>query len=330
VPRQRTQRVHDAKTKILNRIREGFYRPGDRFLSNRGVAKTFNISFQTAQRLVAELCEDGYLRQKASSGTFIAGARIELSGVQLLVSERTKSLQGVISRLFSYLREGLENEGVSWSTDFIGSEAVLKEGRFPVFCDCPAVASIAAKRNYALLLDDAPPAGLEASYIDSIAADDFSGGACAAQLMVQKYSPTGRYFILAGPTKEAKTLKRISGFRSILPQAKVISAESWFYEDGLRVAHLVVRSNVQGVFCCNDHLAHAVIRYSEERGFKCPPLVGFDNDPLAEELNLTTIEIPERKMVELAIEIIRKRLQGDSSSSIRQILSCRPIVRGSL
>jgi len=330
VPRKRSQRVEEAKGKILNRIRNGFHRPGDRFLSNRQVTKVLGVSFQTAQTLITELCAEGWLQQRASSGTYIAGTRKPLHGVQLLVSQRTNALNGVIARLFHYLTEQLEQEKIPWSTDWIGQEAVLKDGFFPIFCDCPALASITTERRYALLLDDAPPAGLETSYIDSIAADDFSGGACAAQLFLRRKSASGRYAILSGPVQEAKTIQRVNGFRSILPQARVISAGSWFYEDGLRVAAEVLKTPLHGLFCCNDLLAKAMIVHCQNHELNCPPMIGFDNDPIAEELNLTTIEIPEEKMVGEAMALIRNRLDGDSSQASRKILSCRPVVRQSL
>jgi DNA-binding transcriptional regulator YhcF (GntR family) len=330
VPRKRSQRVSETKEKILNRIRNGFHRPGDRFLSNRQIARAYGVSFQTAQTLITELCEDGWLQQRPSSGTYISGTQKPLHGVQLLVSQRTNALNGVISRLFHYLTQQLDLEKIPWTTDWIGKEAVLKDGFFPIFCDCPALASISAERRYALLLDDAPPPGLEASYIDSIAADDFSGGACAAQLFLRRKSSTGRYAILAGPSHEAKTVQRVNGFRSILPQARVISAGSWFFEDGLRVAEQVLKTPLHGIFCCNDLLAKSMIVHCQTQKLTCPPIIGFDNDPIAEELNLTTIEIPEQKMVGEALSIIRNRMLGDASQASRKILSCRPVMRGSL
>jgi hypothetical protein len=330
VPRKRSQRVSETKSKILTRIREGYYRPGDRFLSNRAVARTFGISFQTAQRLITELSEEGWVQQRASSGTYIAGSKINLEGVQLLVSQRTLSLKGVFSRLFRYLTDQLNQENIAWSNDWIGKEPAIKNGCFPVFCDCPALASVAANRNYALLLDDTPPPGLEATYIDSIAADDFSGGACAAQLFLQKKPAAGRYVVLGGPLNEIKSVQRVAGFRSIIPQAKLVSAGSWFFEDGMKVAGQVIRPGLSGVFCCNDLLAKALIVHCRQKNLPFPPLIGFDNDPIAEELNLTTIEIPEHRMVDDAVAIIRRRLEGDTAPASRQIFSCRPIVRASV
>jgi DNA-binding transcriptional regulator YhcF (GntR family) len=330
MPRCRSNRVGETKEKILYRIQNGFYRPGDRFLSNRQVAQNFGVSFQTAQRLITELCLEGWLQQRPSSGTYISGATKHLKGVQLLVSQRTSALNGVISRLFRYLTQSLDLAQVAWSLDSTTQGATLKDGFFPVFCDCPALAALKTERKYALLLDDAPPVGLEASYIDSIAADDYSGGACAAQLFTNKKPDASRFAILAGPSHEVKSIQRINGFRSILPQAKVVFAGSWFFEDGFRVASQALKTPLHGLFCCNDILAKGVIAYCKANAVKCPPMIGFDNDPIAEELNLTSIEIPEQKMVSEAMSIISKRLQGDSSPASRLILSCRPVIRGSL
>jgi DNA-binding transcriptional regulator YhcF (GntR family) len=330
--RQRSPRVAAVKSRLLRRIQDGLHHPGDRFMSNRAVARTFGLSLQTAQRLVDELCSEGVLTQRPSSGTYIAGVRESFAGVQLFVSQRTKELDGVIARLFRYLTQQLDRERIPWTTEWIGRPAALKKGWFPVFCDCPALATMAGDRNYGLLLDDAPPPGLEGHYLHSLAADDYAGGVSAAQLLLRAgaESAVGEYVILAGPEGEAKTAARVAGFRSVIPGSPVVYAGSWFGQAGYAQGKEICRSPLRGVFCCNDLLASGLIRFFSEREFPCPPIIGFDNDPIAEDLELATLEIPEQKMVEEAIQVIRQRLRGDKTAGTRQLFICRPIIRRSI
>ena len=51
----------------------------------------------------------------------------------------------------------------------------------------------AARRAFALCLNDQPPSGLAGSFVDAITTDDFSGGACAAELLKMSYRSFRHY-----------------------------------------------------------------------------------------------------------------------------------------
>jgi DNA-binding LacI/PurR family transcriptional regulator len=70
-----------------------------------------------------------------------------------------------------------------------------------------------------------------------------------------------------------------------------------------------------------------VISHAQEHKRVCPRLVGFDDAPVAEELNLTTIAIPWDEVIGGAVEIIKRRLNGDTSAARQLIVTPRPVVR---
>jgi DNA-binding GntR family transcriptional regulator len=55
---RRVEAVHEA---LIDKIRSGLLRPGDRFVSARALSQRYDISYQTADRLLSQLAEEGYV-----------------------------------------------------------------------------------------------------------------------------------------------------------------------------------------------------------------------------------------------------------------------------
>jgi hypothetical protein len=326
MPRGRTQRVHEAKRLILERLRNGLFRPGDRFASNRQISDQHNLSYQTAHRLIDELCKEGYLIRKPRSGTYVAGKDPSLRGVQLVFGSRAKRKGSFGAKLLATLRDRLEanrvDAAVTWDA------TTIKKDRLPVMWEAPdALASFLEEERPGLLINDRPAASIGSRYIDSVGLDDYSGGAYAAQLLLRNGASVEGLAVLAGPENDRRSADRLAGFRSVASKAPVIYAGGWFYEDGFSVAKRAVTAATSGLFCCNDRLAQSVTSWCEENDTPRPKLVGFDNAPIAVELNITTIAIPWEELVESATRVIKRRLSGDRSVASHQILNPRPVVR---
>jgi DNA-binding MarR family transcriptional regulator len=328
MPRPRSRKVTELKAKLLTRIREGFLRPGDRFLSNRALAARFGVSYQTAHRLVGELCAEGWIERRHGSGTYIAGEKASVTGVQLLFHARARHAGSFGARLLHQLRARLEQEKIRCVTSFVQARATLRRDLFPVIWECKeTVLPRLGAGCYALLLHDLAPVGLAGTFIDTVSTDDFSGGVCAAEIL--RARGRTRVVVLAGPQTDPRSVRRVEGFRSLLPDAEVLWADGWFLEDGLAAAPLLVKKNPAALFCCNDRLAEGVLRFCMAKHRAAPEIIGFDDAPVAEALNLTTIAIPWDEMIEATIAILRKRLRGDASTATSQILAPRPVIRRS-
>lgn len=325
--RARTQRVEEVKTRLLARIRDGMYQPGDRFLSAREVAEKFSVSYQTAHRLISELCEQGHLQRVPASGTFLPGRPVKLVGAQLLFHPRGMPAGSFGQHLLSLLQGRLQREGVDCAVTWSGSQKAIRRDRFPVIWEQPEVlrACIESRRN-ALLLNDHPPVGLDATRVDSVATDDFAGGVSAGQLLQQQTGRQRGFVVLAGPKDDLRSQQRVAGFMSQVA-TRVVYAGAWTLEAGLSVADEALALRAPGIFCCNDRLAESLVIAAREMQVECPPLVGFDDAPIAEKLNLTTVAIPWNELVAAAVAVVKRRLAGDRSTACRQIFAPRPIVR---
>lgn len=331
MPRGRTVKIHEVKRKLLQRIREGFYRAGDRFMSARIVAERYEVSYQTAHRLLSELCKEGQLERRGQSGTYIPGKRGPMVGALLVFHKRAQGAQSFGQKLLNLMTERLQREGVDYLVRWYeSSQTDLEDDRLTVVWEAPqSLQKCVEQKRPAVLLNDRPSPGIGSLFIDSVSTDDFGGGVCAGELMKQQASSSGLgggFAVLAGPTEDLRSRLRADGFRSVLP-ATTCFAGDWFFEQGYAAAPQAVERGPAGIFCCNDNLAAAVLRWCEDHKVKCPPVIGFDDAPIAEKLNLTTISVPWDEIVEAAVAMIQRRLEGDRSASSRQVFHPRPVIR---
>jgi DNA-binding transcriptional regulator YhcF (GntR family) len=328
--RPRSSHVAEVKSALAARLRGGFAAPGGRFLSTRAVAQRFAVSYQTAHRLLAELESEGLLRRKAASGSFVPGRRVALRGVQLVFHPRARRKSSFGAHLMELLEAGLRARGIavvrSWPT--AACLPRLRADYYPVVWECRAAVQAAAEaRKLLLCVNDLPPAGLGGGYIDAVTTDDFSGGACAAELLKERTGRRRGFVVLGGPVDDVRSQRRIAGFCAHAPDATVVTAASWFLEDGAVPAAEILGGSPTGIFACNDRLAEAVIVAARRGGRALPPLIGFDNAPVAERLRLTTIGIPWATMVAQALDVIALRLAGGAQGARVISLAHEPVLR---
>ena len=328
MPQKRTRKTEAVKSRLLDRLRNGLYRPGDRFLSNRDVAEQFGISYQTAHRLIVELCAEGALERRPQSGTYVPGASKRFVGVQILFHRRASEDWSFGSKLLTLLKRTLDAERIDWCLDLAERYAPLKDDRLPIVWELPEVTAACARAEHqAVLINQRPASGFESLYVDGVSTDDFSGGVCAAQLLRDRTRKRRGFAVVAGPEDDARSRLRLEGFCSVLP-AVVVRAGDWFYDFGYRAAAEVLQHAKHGLFCVNDQLAAGVIGWCREHGVRPPPIVGFDDAPIAESLNLTTISLPWEEMLAGVARAAKARLAGDRSAGSQQIFHPKPILRG--
>jgi hypothetical protein len=334
MPRKQSHRVHEVQLQLENRLRGKGYQPGDRFLSARELAQEFNISYQTAHRLLDTLCTEGLVERRQASGTYIPGGEEDkgYEAVRLFFDVRARRPGSFGARLLESLGQHLRRDRISWELAWTDQPQEIQkenENSFPVIWQDPKTRSLCRSSGQsALLLNERPEPGLAATFLDSVSIDDYFGGVCAAQYLRQR-SESGRHFaVVTGPSDDPRSHERESGFRSTIPDAALFCASGWFREDGLQVAGEAVRWGIDGVFCCNDRLAEAVLSYCSAHHLTCPLLIGFDNAPISETLNLTTVAIPWEEFIADAADIIRQRLSGDTSAARQRLVTPYLVIRG--
>mgnify|MGYP000340488373 CR=1 FL=1 len=110
----------------------------------------------------------------------------------------------------------------------------------------------------------------------------------------------------------------------------MIFPAGWFAEDAERTAPRLVTRGYAGVFCCNDRLAEALLSACDRAKVARPAVIGFNDAPVAERLDLTTVAIPWRELIEGATEVVRQRIRGATGPAARRVYSPRPVFRRTL
>jgi len=328
--RPRSARVIELKAALSARLRHGVVQPGGRFLSARALAQRFDVSYQTAHRLLSELHDEGLIRRVPASGTFLPGLQTVLRGVQFIFHSRARRKGSFGHHLLDLLKSALQSRGIAWSCHWPDHDAAprLRRGFIPVIWECRAAARAAAlDHRFALVLNDLPPPGSAGGFIDAITTDDYSGGACAAELLKARTGRSGGFAVLGGPPGDPRSERRIEGFQAHVRSSRVHHAASWYREAGLARAWDILREAPAGIFACNDRLAEALILACRMRRLPLPPLVGFDNAPIAEHLRLTTIGIPWSELVQQSMHLVEGRLHGSTSPGRLLCLAHEMIVR---
>lgn len=322
-----SQKVASLRRELRQRLAAGAAVPGERFLSNRELARHANVSYQTAARLLDELVGDGVLRRRHGSGTYVAGEAARPSVIHLIFHPRGLRPGSFGSRLHAMIRTALAEAGIVPQEHWTSRPQETPDDAYPVYWETqPGPPIELPQGRFALVLNNRPPPGLRARFIDSVQVDDFSGGCAAAELLRRRIGPRGAS-ILAGPRTDPRSEARVAGYRTIYPTAPLTHSRSWYREGAEAAARRILAQKPAGVLCANDRLAEAIDQAAARARSPRPHLVGFDDAPVATGLRLTTIAIPWDELVSAATRIIAARLRGDSHPATQVILQPKAVVR---
>ena len=321
----RVQQVHDV---LVLHLQSGQYRPGERFLSNRDLAQRYGVSYQTADRLLRDLVSRGLLQRRAQSGTYVSGEAQTFAGVALVLHPRAARANSFGAKLRATLTDALVDlPSTKVLQVFIDENPQPPTSHLLVVWDRPEeVKAWANQGRRMILVNDHPGWGVAAQRIDSVSADNMAGGALAADLLERFVPKATSLAVLSGPRHDRRAADRVAGFIT-RQRASVIYAEDWFSESAVAVSPQVLRTNPQGVFATNDRLAQGFVEYCRSAGHAVPPIVGFDDAPVAEQLGLTTIAIPWQDLGSGIRQIVDQRLRDHNGAPVRQTYAPTAVLR---
>ena len=328
----RPSRMEALRDALIDKIRNGLLRPGDRFLSARALSQRYGISYQTADRLLSRLAKEGYVVRRAQSGTFLPDAASVLTKPLLVFHVRGRRLYSFGARLLEHIQKALAGlrggrPSVCWIEADAPDALSLPEGVLPIVWECPRLAHAWAEAGYrVVLVNDRPdPAVGSAAALNiySVGIDDLVGGAMAADLLLRlaKSGATSALVVLAGPRGDRRSLERVDGFSSRLSRLginalnlPIVWCDGWYRSDGEVAAERVLESAPLGVFCGNDRLAEGFLAACQSTGHEVPLVVGFDDAPVADLLHLTTVAIPWHALAEGVRQVVTQQLSRAARS----------------
>ncbi|MEO1235474.1 MAG: substrate-binding domain-containing protein [Planctomycetota bacterium] len=304
-PSSRVASVRDA---LRRQVGSGILHGGARFLSAREIARRYGVSYQTADRLLTELTESGRLVRRPRSGTYLPGFRDDLVGPVAVLPRAEYPAGSFGERLRRCLREALFAEERPSEVVDRSDGAGLPDDRLPVVWDAPGVRRACRRGGRRAVLVHDVPRPDDTHLFDAVSIDNQAGGFIAAETIRKLLGRRAGVAVLAGPKADPRSVARVEGFTRVWPRATVLHAGGWSARHGRRRSAALEGLGVDGLFCVNDRLAQGVIVTLRERRAAQPLIIGFDNAPIADELELTTVAIPWRTMTGEVRAAVQRRL----------------------
>ncbi|GAA3597440.1 LacI family DNA-binding transcriptional regulator [Klugiella xanthotipulae] len=160
----------------------------------------------------------------------------------------------------------------------------------------------------------------------SVTCDDIAGGRLAATHLVS----TGRrrFAVIAGARYASTTLDRVGGFLAVLAEHGIGESEVDLHYTGFdapagqrAIADILgTDTRPEAVFAVNDFAAIGAIGALQKRGISVPDdiaVVGYNDTPIAQAVNLTTVRSPMIEMGRLGFDKLLALIDKEAVDSER-------------
>lgn len=202
-----------------------------------------------------------------------------------------------------------------------------------IFGKCPGELSDILSRRYAHIV------GIDRNLTDYVYDEVICNGAAAANIAVE-------YLISLGHTSiayigDCNYESRYTGYYQALFNHKIplrysnVHQTGQTEQEGFRVMQEIIKETLRptAIFCANDCTALGVLKalgQNRKRGY-LPSVISIDDITESRKTTpmLTTIHIPKKEMVHLAVALLLDRKKGGHTESLRLELPCRLIERES-
>ncbi|HCE45030.1 MAG TPA: hypothetical protein DET40_15930 [Lentisphaeria bacterium] len=345
------------------RILKGELPSGDRLPSIREFAKSCNVSTLTAQRAFAKLQQDGYIRSNGRHGCIVINDWQENSRISAEAKSAGKNRQVMNIGLIVGWSEGddytfpplvsIERILTSRIYDSGGSisRLILRSGKVEELIQ----AALKTSCRVFFLLAGNPleikiinsrlekeglhciafnGSGVCNDECDTICVDD---GWAFKEISKRLVKMGHRKIAFVGLDPKGRGFgwvdQRIKGWKDGINEMgeKASSGSIYLFDDCSDVKDAIKKlRGYTAVVCANDLLAENVISDLRSAGTDVPrdiSVSGYDNLPRESVQNeLTTVLVPEEKIVSSFISLAQTRMSGSTEIGERAILMVRPIV----
>ena len=348
---------HQLKSIVLNQIKSGRLKPGDKIPSESQLCKEYNISKITTGKAISELSAEGLLYRIQGKGTFVAtkNPRQKTGLIGILACELDKPyIWGEVARA---VEEEVYQIGGSLLLGHFDNSYQRFEKYIQLYherkVDGLIIAPLLTEEkkyeevnlNLLCQIEKASiPYVLIDSYLKNYSTDcviinnEEMGYSLTEHLLDQGYR---RIAFISMPYCSSVE-DRLNGYKKALKEAgiscdeKLISLSNWRFEKDayLLARNLLAKQKPDAFFGVNDVFAYGTFKAIEEAGLNVPKdigLVGFDDFNIAYKLKipLTTVRQPREEIGGKAIQLLRKRIENPDKKTERIVLSAKLIIRES-
>lgn len=346
-----TRKVRSA---ILAGIRTGDFAPGKQIPTERELCVRLGVSRITVRSALASLAQEGVLRRRAGSGTFVNENRLRSGTIGFLRCQHGQHPHEISGDLvFSEILEGIQSELLQSGTHLIFSY-IPEEGE-----DSKCLLETLRGKTDGLILGEMRNENFYREVLsrqipfvlinpefsdyaaDTVDYDNVTGAMTAVEYLINLGHRRIGFVNGRMPTRHA--VERLNGYRSALEKhgisyspALVAGETNWQSETGYAAAlDLLAREpSITAVFAANDALAIGTMKGLHKAGLRVPTdvsVLGFDDMIIAShsEPALTTMHIDRHAMGRAAARRLLEVIRTPTNQRIKALFVPELIVRDS-
>ncbi|MDN5343467.1 GntR family transcriptional regulator [Oceanotoga sp. DSM 15011] len=333
------------KEYILQRIKDGTYKPEEVIPTERALCSELDVSRQTVRRAIQDLVYEGYLYRVQGAGTYVFDKKLNESkksnNIGVILNRTADELE---SKLLSGIESYIEKHG--YTLTFMNSnEDYRKEAENIQKLKNNGVAGIIIMpsenqqdssaisdlkdENYPFVLVDRKIKNCET---DAVVSDNIDGAFQATKHLID-LGHQKIVFIKNRYTITSSIQDRITGYKKALKEYGFEDDEILFlsYNENEKnddqiydeIYEYITKNKITGIVALNDYIGLLIVKMARKKNLKIPKdfsIVGFDNNEVVKhiEVPLTTIaQFPEKigyHAAELLIQKINNKNSNDLSS----------------
>ena len=307
---------------------------------SRALNNSKEISKKTREFILKTCEEKGYIPNSAARSLILNKTNM----IGLLIPDITNQYYAYVSKgVSSYLEKigyGLvlcnsdrNKENENRYIDFLAQKRVDGIILIPVKPKASDYKKII--ENVPLVMADNYVSGLEVSYVGN---DNYAGARkIVSHMLSQGYRRIG--VILGGDMSSASN-ERLSAYKDVLMENniaidnEILLNSSASFEDGFRLAQILINKKVDAIFTINDSVAMGVMKYTHMNNIQIPKdigLAGYDDIEQAAMLTvpLTTVHQKKFELGKIAAKILIDEINNYQVVKQKIILQPELIIRKS-
>lgn len=349
----RGRRFRTLAARLRQEIIQGHWPVGARLPTESELSATYTVGINTVRRAVDLLVEEGLVRRRQGSGTFVTSS-VSSRPRPRLVGALVPSTAYYFPRVVQGIERALSSAGVQLVLACSDYDPGVELGQIQQLIDAgvtglllvpnlhltedPA-AHLAGLRDLAVpyvLVERGPDGGGPADATSYVRTDAVGGGYAAAQhlhrLGRDRIGYLGRIGTATSEDVYAGYRQAVADFG--LPETVVARRPVWSGTDLLEYANACAKDKVRAVVCLGDREATALLPYLRRVGLTVPDdvaLVAYD-DEVADlaEVPISAVSPPKEEVGRMAAEVLLRRIElGEVAPATRVVLQPRLAVRAS-
>lgn len=330
---------------IIESIKKGELRPGDRVFSERELSEKYNVSQITSKNALIELADKGYITRIKGKGSFVSTKEELFNNLNIKLNTYTSSK--LIGLIMPSLKTKIDLEILKHTEQYlseIGWELVVKNTQESQEKEKEALKQLRAKGISGLIIfpaenelyndeflklsiDNFPFTFIDRYLIGvkshKVISDNYASTKSAVGNMIKK---TNNQIVFITPdSSNTVTQERLSGFKDAFSEQKAVLHSDFIFKLDMRITssndkfntiyhYLNQLENFTGIFCANNEMAllvYYVLKKHFPHKLNNVQLVTFDEIYLPE---FSYIQQDTKSICKHAVESVMKQIEGEPTA----------------